>query len=96
MRVRHETKYTVERVYTVTTKHNGRTPETTWAPGNGTHEFRVTTYKEDQGGDCLAGSRYVYSGAFGCSRNYRVDSDEAAIAMMLAEHACTIVSFDTN
>jgi hypothetical protein len=36
------------------------------------------------------GSRYVTSAALGCSRDYQVDTDDAAIRRLLSEHALTL------
>jgi hypothetical protein len=38
------------------------------------------------------GSRYVTGENFGCSRDYRTDSNISAIRLLLAEHLMTLVS----
>jgi hypothetical protein len=38
------------------------------------------------------GTRYVSSARLGCSKNYDVQTDEAAIRRLLAEHALTLTA----
>jgi len=40
------------------------------------------------------GTRYVSSAKLGCSRNYAVTTDEAAIRRLLAEHALTLTAIN--
>jgi len=66
------------RKYIVVTTHKN------WAIGNGQHTAEVND-KNNCG-------RYVVIDGFGCSRDYRVDTDHDAIRQFLAEHGCKVTN----
>jgi hypothetical protein len=75
----YDTEYRSETLYKVATAHGS------WAPGDGTHEMRVVTLKQEGNG------RYVIASDFGCSRTYAVGTDAEAIRLFVGEHACRVV-----
>jgi len=57
---------------------------------SGTHELVVKTSPTNHL------FRYVSGSPFGCSKDYLVNSDQEAIALLMQEHACPVISIEAK